>query len=203
MLGFVLTLLAVGAYGALHSLLAGAWAKRLAAQRLGPTGQRGYRLFFNLLAGLTLLPVLAVPALDPGITLYRIGMPWVLVSLALQALGVVLVMIGLFQTGPMEFLGLKQLVEDNPQADQLVVSGIYRYMRHPLYTGGLLFIWLTPLMTTSVLALDLGLTAYLYIGSVFEERKLLETFGEAYRLYQAQVPRFIPRPGRVASVGRN
>jgi protein-S-isoprenylcysteine O-methyltransferase Ste14 len=195
--GFVLTLAAVGAYGAVHSLLAGTWAKQWATRRLGRAAQRGYRLFFNLLAGVTLLPVLAVPALDPGITLYRIEMPWVLASLVLQGLGMVLVVIGLLQTGPMDFLGLSQLVDENPTGDRLVVSGLYRYMRHPLYTGGLLFIWLTPLMTTSVLALDLGLTAYLYIGSLFEERKLVDMFGEPYRIYQSRVPRFVPRPWRL------
>ncbi len=201
MAGFALTLFAVAAYGAFHSLLAGTWAKQQATRRWGKTAQRGYRLFFNLLAGLTLLPVLAVPALAPGTTLYRIEMPWVLGSLALQAVGAGLVVIGLLQTGPMDFLGLSQLVDDTG-GDQLVASGLYRYMRHPLYTGGLLFIWFTPLMTSSVLALDLGLTAYLYIGSLFEERKLLRSFGEPYRRYQAQVPRFIPRPWRSAHLDR-
>jgi protein-S-isoprenylcysteine O-methyltransferase Ste14 len=96
----------------------------------------------------------------------------------------------------MAFLGLSQLMGGNDTETNLVVSGVYRYMRHPLYTGGMLVIWLTPLMTSSVLALNLGLSLYLYIGSIFEERKLARSFGVPYAEYQRQVPRFIPRPWR-------
>ncbi len=67
-------------------------------------------------------------------------------------------------------------------------------MRHPLYSAGLLFIWLTPIMTTSSLALTLGLTAYIYIGSIFEERRLVARFGQAYLDYRRAVPRLIPMP---------
>ena len=61
----------------------------------------------------------------------------------------------------------------------------------------LLFIWLMPVMTTSVLALNLGLTAYIYIGSLFEERRLVAEFGEPYTAYQRRVPRLIPVRGNV------
>jgi protein-S-isoprenylcysteine O-methyltransferase Ste14 len=67
-------------------------------------------------------------------------------------------------------------------------------MRHPLYTGGLLMIWFMPVMTTSLLAFNLAATLYLYIGSLFEERRLLAAFGDEYAAYRQQVPRFIPRP---------
>jgi protein-S-isoprenylcysteine O-methyltransferase Ste14 len=76
----------------------------------------------------------------------------------------------------------------------LVISGLYRYVRHPLYTAGLLFIWLTPVMTTSVMAMNLALTVYIYIGSSFEEQRLVAEYGQSYQQYQKQVPRLIPNP---------
>jgi protein-S-isoprenylcysteine O-methyltransferase Ste14 len=197
MLGFAVTLVAVGLYGGFHSWLASRRVKTWLDARWPKLEHRYYRLIYNIIAGITLLPVLAVPALFPGTNLYRIDPPWVFVTLLLQAAGVLLVVVGLLQTGPMAFLGLSQLVGVNASEETLVVSGVYRYMRHPLYTGGMLVIWLTPLMTSSVLALDLGLTLYLYIGSLFEERKLARSFGMPYGEYQAQVPRFIPRPWRI------
>ncbi len=193
MLGFVVTLVAVGLYGAFHSWLASRRVKAWVNARSPGLERRFYRVTYNIVAGVTLLPVLAVPAIDPGATLYHINPPWVFASLILQAAGVLLIVVGLLQTGPMAFLGLEQMTGAGTDDETLVVSGVYRYMRHPLYTGGMLVIWLTPLMTTSVLALDLGLTLYLYIGSLFEERKLAGTFGNAYREYQRQVPRFVPR----------
>ena len=43
--------------------------------------------------------------------------------------------------------------------------------------------------------------AYFYIGTFFEERRLVRTFGEEYRAYQRRVPRFLPRP-RLRKKGR-
>ncbi|MGA9190104.1 MAG: isoprenylcysteine carboxylmethyltransferase family protein [Anaerolineales bacterium] len=196
MLGFAVTLVAVGLYGGFHSWLASQRVKVWLYARWPRLERRFYRLIYNIVAGITLLPVLAVPAFFPGTNLYRIDPPWVFVTLLIQAAGAMLILVGLLQTGPMAFLGLSQLMGGNDTETNLVVSGVYRYMRHPLYTGGMLVIWLTPLMTSSVLALNLGLSLYLYIGSIFEERKLARSFGVPYAEYQRQVPRFIPRPWR-------
>ena len=100
---------------------------------------------------------------------------------------------GLLQTGVWSFLGFEQVLSSSPDASsQMVTNGFYRWVRHPLYTAGLVFIWLTPLMTTSLLALNFGLTIYLVVGAYYEERKLVREFGEAYVLYQTQTPMLIP-----------
>ncbi|MCJ7676604.1 MAG: hypothetical protein MUO35_02640, partial [Anaerolineales bacterium] len=52
--------------------------------------------------------------------------------------------------------------------------------------------WLTPVMTTSVLALNLALTAYILVGSRLEERRLSAEFGEAYDEYRHRVPALLP-----------
>jgi protein-S-isoprenylcysteine O-methyltransferase Ste14 len=74
-----------------------------------------------------------------------------------------------------------------------VTNGLYRYVRHPLYTAGLLFIWLIPVMTVNLLALNIGLTAYLIVGARYEERKLVKEFGEEYLHYRERTPMLIPR----------
>ena len=180
-------------YGAFHSLLASPPAKAAARRWLGIPGTRLYRLAYNLIATATLLPVLAVPAAYPGSTLYRLEPPWLLAALACQLAALLLLAIGLLQSDVWHFLGLRQLVESEPgEPPALMVKGLYRWARHPLYTAGLIFLWLTPLMTTSLLALNLGLSLYILIGSVFEERRLLAEFGPAYADYQQRVPRLIP-----------
>ena len=73
-----------------------------------------------------------------------------------------------------------------------MTGGLYRYVRHPLYTAGLVFIWLLPIMTCNLLALNIGLTAYIIVGAYFEERKLLLEFGDAYAEYRQQTPMLIP-----------
>jgi protein-S-isoprenylcysteine O-methyltransferase Ste14 len=58
-------------------------------------------------------------------------------------------------------------------------------------------IWLTPQMTVNRLTLFVVLSIYLYVGTFFEERRLVAEFGDDYREYQRQVPRLIPWRGRV------
>jgi len=201
--GPVLTFIAVAVYGALHSLLASNSVKQLSRRAFGQTSDRFYRLFFNIVGGLTFLPVLAIAALDPGQTLYQLTRPWVLLTSAGQALAAIVLLLGLLQTDSLHFLGLRQI--SHPEASgpsKLVINGLYCHVRHPLYTAGLLFIWLTPVMTTSVLALNLGLTLYIIVGSIFEERRLVGEFGQAYIDYQHRIPRLIPRPGKCYPPGQ-
>lgn len=197
LIGAGLTFLAVTAYGLLHSLLASSWAKSITQRIWGGESRRYYRLVFNMLSLVLLLPVLAVPLFFPGRTIYQVPCPLAGVFVAGQALAVLVLLVGLMQTDPWHFLGLRQLADPSREPD-LQIGGLYRWVRHPLYTAGLAFIWLAPLMTTSLLALNLSLTLYIYIGSIFEERKLLELYGQPYAEYQKAVPRLIPVPWRHA-----
>lgn len=192
-----LILLALAIWGAVHSWLASLTVKTLARQTLGQPWMRAYRLAYNIVALLTLLPVLAVPAVLPDQTLYTIPFPWVLLTLAVQAAAGLILLIGLLQTGLWSFLGLQQLLAPEGEVPaRLVVSGLYRWVRHPLYTAGLVIIWLTPVMTRNALILIIGMTVYLIIGAWFEERKLLHEFGSAYQEYRRQTPFLLPRPPR-------
>jgi protein-S-isoprenylcysteine O-methyltransferase Ste14 len=81
----------------------------------------------------------------------------------------------------------------------LVTSGIYGRVRHPQYVGiglvilGALIQW--PTLLTLLMAPVL-LASYMRLAR-HEERGLEARFGEAYRVYQEQVPGFMP-PWRVS-----
>ncbi len=156
-----------------------------------------YRLFYNLFAFVSLLPVMALVALLPDQKLYIIPFPWSLVSIALQLAAIGFLVIGLLQRDLLEFVGLRQMVEKTPaQSQELIVKGLYRWVRHPLYTAGFVFLWAAPVMTVNIMAFYIGLSLYLVIGAYYEERKLLSEFGESYRRYQQAVPMFLPAPPR-------
>ncbi len=188
-----MTLAAVAVYGALHSALASHTAKDFVRNRLGASADRAYRLLFNIIGGVTLLPVLAVVAFKPGIMLYRVAWPWAGVLLLGQATAALMLVRGLLQTDVWHFVGLRQL-SATQSSPKLVVSGLYRWVRHPLYTAGLAILWLTPFMTSSVLAFNIGMTIYILIGFRFEERRLEREFGQTYRDYRQHVPALIPLP---------
>jgi len=171
-------------YGAVHSLLASLPIKAWGQERFGDPFARFYRLSYNVFAILSFLPILALPAFLPDHILYTIPVPWVFMSIFIQGLAAIALLVGLVQTGVWSFLGLEQLISPPTQeADRLVIHGLYRWVRHPLYTAGLVLIWFTPVMTVNILALNLGLSIYIVVGAYLEERKLVAEFGQPYRAY--------------------
>lgn len=193
---FFLILLTCALYGIVHSILASHTVKAWAARHMGGTVyRRYYRLFFVIMAVVTVLPPLAMVALLPDKPIYAIPAPWVYLTLLVQGIALVGILIGLMQTGVFRFLGLEQLTHPDsvpPQPEKLVMHGLYRWVRHPLYTFSFLLLWLVPAMSWNILALNLGFSAYLLIGTFFEERKLVKQFGETYLAYRLRTPRIVP-----------
>jgi len=189
----MIILLSVAAYGFVHSLLASLWAKAQARRLFGPTADRLYRLVYNGIAVVTLLPLLALPVILPGRTLYRLQPPWSLISLGIQFLAFMILGLGVLQTGAGFFLGLRQLAGPiETAAPRLVTTGLYHFVRHPLYTAGLAFIWATPVMNTNLLAFYAALTVYIVVGALHEEYRLKREFGEAYEAHCRRTPMLIP-----------
>jgi protein-S-isoprenylcysteine O-methyltransferase Ste14 len=186
-------ILSVLLWGLLHSLLASLKAKEIFRRWFGEKAARFYRLGYNIFSGISFLPVLALAVLTPDRTLYLVPLPWS----ALMGIGMLLsaaaLWIGFRQTDAWEFLGLRQVSGPvETRGGTLVTRGLYRYVRHPLYSAGIAFLWLMPLMTVNVLAISAALTVYVIVGAVFEERKLRREFGPAYADYAAVTPMFIP-----------
>ena len=184
---------AIVLWGFVHSLLVTPGTRARVRQWFGAGSDRWYRLAYNIFSIVTFMPILGLVAMDPGETLYVIPSPWSYLALAGQLLAVAALGVGLLQTGLWTFLGFEQLLVKSEGGNaQRVTRGLYRWVRHPLYTAGLVFIWLTPVMTVNLLVLNIGLTIYLVVGAIFEERKLVREFGAAYRDYQENVPMLIP-----------
>lgn len=192
----VLTLFFAG-YAVLHSLLASLVVKQWLRQRLGSGIDHWYRLFYNVVAVVTFLPFLPLLAFLPDQLLYVVPPPWRWLLVIGQLLALVGLGLAFLQTNPLHFLGLAQLWASKPQQNgQLVVTGFYYWVRHPIYFFSLLLLWLSPVMTINVLISYVLITLYFYIGSIYEERRLVVEFGPAYRAYQRCVPRLIPWRGR-------
>ncbi len=82
---------------------------------------------------------------------------------------------------------------------KLVVRGLYRYTRNPMYVGVLTVImgWAALFRSANLVlyALVVGTCFHLFIV-LYEERHLLAEFGSQYEAYRSQVPRWLPRPRR-------
>lgn len=80
-------------------------------------------------------------------------------------------------------------------AQPIVQTGAYRWVRHPSYTGGLLYnigigLVLTNLLSTIVLTLTMS--AVYAFRVMVEEKALLTLHGERYRQYMRSTKRFVP-----------
>jgi protein-S-isoprenylcysteine O-methyltransferase Ste14 len=86
--------------------------------------------------------------------------------------------------------GMPMTQKDDPE---LVTSGPYRLVRHPIYSGILLAILGTTLATTLYWLIALiVMGAYFLYSARVEERLMAETFPEAYPSYRASTKMLIP-----------
>ena len=79
---------------------------------------------------------------------------------------------------------------------RLVVSGLYRYVRNPMYVGAVLIVLAEVIYFRSawLVLYAVGLWAALHTALViFEEPQLKQRFGADYEQYLKTVPRWIPK----------
>jgi len=188
-------------YVALHSGLASYAVKEWARQRFGGLSNRWYRLIYNGIATVLLLPLGVMLVKFPDQTLYILTTPWYELAWGIEGLAALGVLHGVSITDAWSFLGIRQVFDPECAATYrcapLVVTGMYRWVRHPQYLFGLILLWCAPSMTLNRAALSVVFSLYLYIGTFLEERRLVAEYGEAYRRYQRQVPRLFPWRGAV------
>jgi len=187
-------ILLVVLWGIVHSIMASLKFKAFLEKWLETTLMQFYRLFYNIFSVISFIPILWLMRVLPDRTLYQISAPWLYLILLVQVFAALGLAVGFFQTDLWDFAGLRQVIGPPVEGEsRLVISGFYRYMRHPLYTFGLLVIWLTPLMTVNILVVYIALTIYIVIGAYFEEKKLLRDYGEVYAEYQLKTPMLLPK----------
>jgi protein-S-isoprenylcysteine O-methyltransferase Ste14 len=184
-MSIMILLIALALWGIVHSILASNFAKDM----LG--GASIYRLGYNLFAALSFVPILYLMKILPDQFVYQVPAPWNILMLGGQIFAAIMLFVAFLQTDSLSFVGLRQLFETG-KSSQLVTRGLYRIVRHPLYTFGLLFIWLTSTVTQNSLTVYIGATIYTLVGAYFEERKLLREFGDAYAEYRRATPMLIP-----------
>jgi len=181
-------------FGAGHTVLTMPSVK----QRFEPMLGGGYRLSYNLLAVVHLGVVLLIGRVLLSSNRFDLlnSWPFSLLSMMLVVLGILLMLLALRQYDLGQFSGLAQMrtakSDRSVNLEPLSVSGMNRWVRHPLYSGLFLFLWggaLSPLgFWTAVFA-----SVYVIIGAYYEEQKLLIVYGDAYAEYKSRVPAFFPR----------
>jgi protein-S-isoprenylcysteine O-methyltransferase Ste14 len=81
---------------------------------------------------------------------------------------------------------------------RLVDSGVYGWVRHPMYLGTLMFCLAFLCVMPSLVALGVWLAFFIFFDrmATYEEKALIQILGEEYLVYQKRVPKWFPRPFR-------
>ena len=186
--------LAWTAYCTLHSAMISETVTRFLKRRLGDSF-RFYRLFFNSVAVLTLVPVLWYSHSLGQEAIVRWEGVWLVLQYLLMACGVLLVIAGGRHYSFAQFVGISQLrgASSGGLAARGGIDsrGVLGLVRHPWYTAVVLLLWARNLDMAALVGNGV-LTVYIVVGTLLEERKLVHEFGDAYRSYQGRVSMFLP-----------
>ena len=180
-------------FGLLHSVLARASVQRYVETFIGCY----YRITYNLIAAIKITLV------------FYIGSVWLshdifsplnndftyIITTGLRLLGVIVFVLALSMYDLGRFSGITQLVSgertSSASNEPLQRQFLNRWVRHPLYTAAFFLLWGGATSTLGLWTAIWG-TIYLIIGTLFEERKLVRIYGNDYRIYQREVPRYFP-----------
>ena len=192
---YIVFSLAVIAWCVLHSAMISVAVIEYLKKRLGPAF-RFYRLFYNLIAILTLIPVLIIAYSIQTQVIFQWNGYLRIGQVILLGIAVLMFFLGGRKYDVRQMLGIKQIKEGTSNkaltdTGELDTSGVLGITRHPWYLAAILFIWARQLDASAIL-LNVILTAYLIVGTYLEEKKLVGEFGEKYLAYQKQVSMLIP-----------
>ncbi len=153
---------------------------------------RYYRLSYSIFATVSLLGLLFFQ--------YSMQSPLLVNSFFLKVAaliifllpGNIIMMISIFKYFKL-LSGVRSLYQPKPPVG-LKLDGIHKYVRHPLYSGTLLFVWglffIFPFLNNLIAVVVM--TGYVIIGIKYEEKKLLVEFGNVYVEYIRNVPALLP-----------
>ena len=185
-------------FGYVHSLLASIKIKFWFKKNFGDL-IAFYRLLYNLF---TLLSLYLIYELSPKpyFIIYDLHNPYDLIVLIPQFLSLAGAIWTFKYICFKEFLGLDQIkryfekryTTELDEEFTLLIEGPYRYSRHPVYFFSIVFLLFRPVMDLFYLTFFICIVAYFYIGSYYEEKKLVRQFGQVYENYQKKVPRIFP-----------
>lgn len=153
--------------------------------------ERYYRLFYNITAIVTILPVLLIGAVLSGQRLFPENNGIRYLAMFFATWGVIVIRLAFKEYSFRSFIGLDR---GDRKEEKLKKSGILSKIRHPLYAGGLLIVIGYALFAPTITNLIICLISviYIFIGMRIEERRLTDMFGQEYISYKDQVPALIP-----------
>jgi len=186
-------------FGALHTVLA---SEKIKKKLLVWVDDKiaFYRLVYNIISVFAIYLIWNLLPDMPDV-IYDLPYPYDFVVFILQITGLTAILWSGKYFCIKEFLGISQIerwiagIYDKNQLDEnsvLRTDGPFRFSRHPVYFFFIILLVARPYMDLQYLIFTICTVIYFYIGTYFEEKKLLNKFGNDYLDYSSKVARIIP-----------
>jgi protein-S-isoprenylcysteine O-methyltransferase Ste14 len=178
-----LDVLLFGLFGAHHSVFAREGVKQRLARWIPSSLERSLYVW---IASLLLVVVCIAWRPVPGGELYRITgwAGWMIRGV--QLAGLLLTLRAATALDVLELAGIRQAL-GRPLESRVEIVGPYRWVRHPLYAGWMLFVFGSPDMTVDRLTFAAVSSGYILLAIPWEERSLVASLGDGYRQYMQAV----------------
>lgn len=177
-----------------HILFARPWYKKLSEKYF--YAFKYERSVYNLQSS-ALLHTLMV-YWSPMPVLYEIKDPMVELILGkiIPTVGFLFLFISTFQIDHFELFGLKQALELEIPEITFKTNGFYKYVRHPMMTGFMIFVNFHNIISFGRILLALMIDIFIvYAVYKYEEPELVKILGKKYSDYQKNVSAFVPSLG--------
>jgi protein-S-isoprenylcysteine O-methyltransferase Ste14 len=150
---------------------------------------------YAITSGLALVAVVLLWQ-PSAIRIFALTPPWRYVAHGISIAAVLLFGWGFLSLRSFDPLGVgplaRHLRSKPSRSCSFTVAGAYRFVRHPLYLAILVLFWSCPDVTADRLLFDGLWTAWMVVGTFWEEADLVAELGDAYRAYRRAVPMLIP-----------
>lgn len=178
-------------FGMVHSCLVSGVVTRAATKIMGKAAKY-YRVISSLLIFIVLLILIHYHFAAIDTILFRPHWIEKIIAAVLILSGIVVTVIYTWNY-LISFSGLGVVfgIETNTELQQ---TGLYAYVRHPMFAGAIVFMWGVffgyPYMNNLISAICL--TVYSLVAIFFAEKRLGVRYGDMYKQYQAKVPVLLP-----------
>ena len=192
-------------FALIHSIMIAGWFRNLCVRVFGETFMKAWYRFIFVLVSFVVVTIAGLLIIDiPDRPLWTAPpvLRWTMHAVQICAAFFFMLTFRILDAG--EFLGIRQVIRYLRRGEtagnieglterELVTTGVYGIVRHPMYVAGIVLLTCNPHVTMNSLAITVLGCLYFLFGMFIEERRFVKIFGDQYREYMQKVPRMVPR----------
>ena len=183
-----------------HSILARPFFKRIIKNVFGKIFEEHFYRFFYFLSQCVIFYLIydIISNIHNKIVIFEIQDQFKFIYYILGIFSKVFLIISVLQFNISHFIGIKQMSSfftQNKKDEKIQMNKtyLYRFLRHPMYCGIILcYIFSTTIITEIFVTNLICIIIYIEIGSYFEEKVLIQEFGEEYLEYKKNTYKYLP-----------